>query len=98
MTDKERIEILELQVKELKLNLSRVTPWSLLSKNIDNELDLIFSGDTYKAYQVKSAITCLLNKSFKKTSVVVLNYQECEESKVLVRYILDYMILKRRER
>lgn len=96
MTDKERIENLEKEVAFLKqrMNDKRLSNnWSTLSKRIDEQLFIAFgtNGFTPQIAQCKSSISCLVGKSFCKSSVLSLSAKESEEAEVLVDYILDFM-------
>lgn len=52
MTDKERIAMLEARVAQLEAMKVQSTPWSILSKRIEHELDQVVDDHKTK-HQVK---------------------------------------------
>lgn len=91
MTDKERIEILEQQVRFLTKQLSyQPKPWYSFGAFIDKELSKIFDGDNHKSCRVKDSITGILNKAF-DTKVIMFNSEQIEKAKPIVNEILNFI-------
>lgn len=94
MTDKERIAMLEERVAQLESIKSQGTPWSKLSKKIDTELEDVV--DDFRARnQIKSAMTCILGKSFNRKTVCMMNEQECKDAMLFVNFTRDFLSVRR---
>lgn len=94
MTDKERIAMLEVRVAQLESIKSQSTPWSILSKKIEHELDEVI--DDHKAkHQIKSAMTCILGKAFNRKTVCMMNEQECKDAMLFVNFTRDFLSVRR---
>jgi len=98
MTDKERIEALEKQVKILSMKLQNKTivkPWYEFCKevNLDERLLDAFDSNTNdpKIAQTKASICCIIGKSFCKNSVLSLDTEECNKAKPLVNFLIKFI-------
>lgn len=96
MTEKERIEKLEMQVAELteKLKTSgkQIVEWRNMTAYINQQIEDII-GDTtcYSgAYQFKNALTTIVGKCFRKNTVMAMNRAEIEETKPFIDYVLNF--------
>jgi hypothetical protein len=90
----EKVQALESEVKDLKENkvVSRYeTPWYQMTKYIEEQLDKNISTDSAFKYKLKTAITSLVGKSFRKNNVMALNEAECEEAKKFIDFIINFM-------
>ncbi len=96
MTDKERIAQLEERVEQLEAIKSQSTPWSILSKKIEYELDQVIEDHKSK-YQIKSAMTCILGKAFNRKTVCMMNQQECKDAMLFVNFIIDFLEVRREQ-
>ncbi len=96
MTDKERIAQLEARVAQLEAIKMQSTPWAKLSKKIDNELDEVIEDRKVKE-QIKSAMTCIIGKSFNRRTVCNMNVQECKDAMLFVNFTRDFIDVRRRQ-
>lgn len=96
MTDKERIAMLEERVAQLEAMKVQSTPWSILSKKIDNELDQVIDDHKTK-HQIKSAITCILGKSFNRKTVCMMNEEECNDAMLFIVFVRDFLEVRRKQ-
>ena len=102
MTDKERIENLEKEIVLLKEIISTkklVNNWAELSRTIEEQLHIAFDSTrmTPQIAQCKSAISCLVGKSFCKNTVLALSKEEAEEAEQFVNYILNFIKKSRKK-
>ncbi|MEG2246454.1 MAG: hypothetical protein RSA91_08090 [Bacilli bacterium] len=96
ITDKDRILQLEARVAELEAMKKTTTPWQILSKEIENELDKVIEKHNEK-HQVKSAITNILGKAFYKNSVISMTSQECKDAEIFIKFAIDFIQVRRSE-
>lgn len=96
MTNKEKIAQLEERVAQLEAMSVQSTPWSILSKNIENELDQIINDHKQK-HQVKSAMTCILGKAFNRKIVYMMNEQECKGTMLFINFTRDFLQVRREQ-
>lgn len=94
MTDKERIAMLEARVAQLESIKLQSTPWSILSKKIEHELDEVIDDHKVK-HQIKSAMTCILGKAFNRKTVCMMNEQECKDAMLFVNFTRDFLSVRR---
>lgn len=98
MTDKERIELLEKQVQELKALVGTkgrtIVEWRNMSVYLDERIKEIFK-DPYKANQFKTSLTTLISKSFRKNTVMAMTREDIEEAKPFIEYVLNFAKEKR---
>lgn len=98
MTDKERIALLEEQVKELqeklKSNEKPIIEWRNMSAYLEEKIKEIFN-DPHTAYQFRSGLTAIIGKSFRKNTVMAMTKEEIEEAKPFIDYVLSFAKEKR---
>ena len=96
MTDKERIAMLEARVAQLEAIKLQSTPWSILSKKIERDLEEVV--DDFRARsQIKSAITCILGKAFNRRTVCMMNEQECKDAVIFINFTKDFLQVRREQ-
>jgi hypothetical protein len=96
LTEKERIEVLEKQVAELKEmvgNKKLVNNWQVLSNKVTEGLFEAFKTKRMDPHisQCKTSISCLVGKAFCKNNVNALTKEETEEAEPFIEYILNFM-------
>ena len=96
MTDKERIAMLEARLAQLEAMKVQSTPWSILSKRIEHELDQVVDDHKTK-HQVKSAITCILGKAFNRRTVCMMNEKECKDAMLFINFTRDFIQVRREQ-
>lgn len=98
MTDKERIELLEKQVKELQEKLRNnekpIIEWRNMSAYLEEKIKEIFK-DPHTAYQFRTGLTAIIGKSFRKNTVMAMTKEEIEEAKPFIDYVLKFAKEKR---
>ena len=88
------VQALRTEVKELKENKpmsKHETPWYGMTKYIDQQLDENISKDSYLQCKLKTAITSLVGKSFRKNNVTALDEEQCEKAKTFIDFIITFM-------